>query len=111
MSDHYEVIQRIAERIADHDILNPHELWRCKFCNKWGQGFTTFAHHVAQEIVADLGVNRDLQWIPSRDDGTELPPAENFSQAEYVFKTVKDVNRVDREYRFVSRWFRPSRDG
>ncbi len=106
-----EVVQRIAERIQDHDILNQHELWKCKHCGKWGQGMRDYAIHLAVELAVDLGLSHEMQWIPFKDDGSPLAAAENFSQAEYVFKTVKDVNRVDREYRFVSRWFRPSRDG
>lgn len=106
-----EVVQRIAERIADHDILNPHELWKCKFCGKWGQGMRDFGVHVAQEIAADLVISQQMRWVPSAEFGEELRPVDTFWEAEYVLKADKRVVRIDREYRFVSRWFRPSRDG
>lgn len=107
----FEVTQRIAERISDHNILNPNELWKCQFCGKWGQGFRNFAYHVAEEVVADLGVNGETRWVPTTYDGKELPPVTCFADAEYAMKGNNKVGRVDREYRFVSRWFRPSRDG
>lgn len=107
----YEVVQRIAERIADHDILNPHQLWQCKCCGKWGQGMNDYAHHIAAEIVSDLGIGQQLQWIPTQLNGRELGPVATMADAEYAMKSNKRVFRVDREWRLVSRWFRPSRDG
>ena len=107
----FEVTQRIAERISDHNILNPNELWKCECCGKWGQGFRNFAYHIAVEVVADLAITREQQWVPSTTDGEELPATDSFDTAGYVFRSNKNIFRVDREYRFVSRWFRPSRDG
>ena len=108
----FEVVQRIAERIADHDILkNPHELWKCKCCGTWGQGMNDFAHHVAAELVSDLGISQELQWVPSLPNGRELRPVASMRDAEHAMHSNKLVQRVDREYRFISRWFRPSRDG
>lgn len=108
----YEVVQRIAERISDHNILsNAHQLWKCESCGTWGQGMNDFAHHVAAELVSDLSLVRELQWIPSMTNGGELGPVSSMADAEYAMKSNKRVQRVDREFRFVSRWFRPSRDG
>lgn len=111
MSDANEVIQRIAERIEDHDILNPHEMWKCSFCGTWGQGMRDYALHLARELVSDLTITREMRWVPSKDFGEEMPPLQTFWEAELMLKSHKDVVRVDREYRFASRWFRPARDG
>lgn len=108
----YEVVQRIAERIWDHDIFDhPSQLWRCKNCGKYGQGQRDYAHHVAQEIVSDLGITAEMQWVPATATGEELAALPTFHDAEVVMQMEPNVVRVDREYRMVSRWIRPSRDG
>jgi hypothetical protein len=106
-----EAITRIAERISDHDILNPNQLWQCKFCGTWGQGMRDFAYHVTYELAVDLGVDHEQRWVPTAMDGTQLEPVESFREAQYAMRANRNVNRVDREYRFASRWFRPSREG
>jgi hypothetical protein len=110
LTSYNEAIERIAERISDHDILNPHELWKCKLCGKWGQGMRDFAYHVTLEIASDLGIEREQRWVPSTTN-EELYPVSTFTDAEYAMNANKKVVRVDREYRFLSRWFRPSKEG
>lgn len=107
----YEVAQRIAERIADHEILKPDEPWVCNFCGTRGKGMGDFAHHVAAEIVSDLGISQQLQWVPTQLDGRELLPVATMADAEYAMRSNSRVLRVDREWRLMSRWFRPARDG
>lgn len=107
----YEVVSRIAERIADHDISARRLAdWKCPYCGISGDGMDEWAHHVAREIVLDLSVERENQWIPHLQSGEACSPLHTFHDAELAMKISGEVVRVDREWRFVSRWFNPSRN-
>lgn len=108
MSSDYEVVQRIADIICDHDILDhPSTLWKCRCCEKWGQGMKHFAHHLAAELVDALGLGKEHQWIPTFYGGTEGASLPTWHDADAAMVLSNEVSRVDREFRIVSDWVRP----
>lgn len=107
----YEVVRRLAERISDHAIVDTAQLWKCSFCGKWGHGMRDYSYHLAEELACDLGVEQQNQWIPRLESGKECKAIPSYQDAELIMLVSPDIVRVDREYRMVSRWFRPSRDG
>lgn len=62
---------------------------------------------IAEQLIADLGIKAECQWVPS-GEGWESVPVPTFQDAELAMQVSPTLRRVDREYRFVSRWFRPS---
>ena len=109
----YEVVQRIAERIADHDISASRlGEWHCPYCRIHGDGIDEWSMHVARELISDLTLQIINRWVPYLSDGERGDAVGSFHEAELLMSiSPVDVIRVDREYRFVSRWFNPSREG
>jgi hypothetical protein len=106
----YEVVSRIAERIADHDMLPSLAWWKCRYCGISGDGIDEWAVHVARELASDFGLVRTNRWVPFGVDGTVAGLAvESFDEAEKLIN-LGNVVRVDREYQFSSRWISPSRE-
>lgn len=107
----YEVISRIAERIADHDMLPNLAFWKCQYCGISGDGIDEWAIHVANEIASDFGLVRTNRWTPFDVDGKPIGlPVDSFEKAEKLMDSG-NVLRVEREYQFESRWISNSREG
>lgn len=109
----YEMVWNVAQRIADHDV-SPSRLgeWRCPRCQISGDGIDEWSMHLARELISDLGFQRINRWVPHLSDGSRGDAVDSFGEAELLMSVSPvDVIRVDREYRFVSRWFNPSREG
>jgi hypothetical protein len=109
----YEMVQRIAERISDHDIsVRRLADWKCPYCGISGDGIDEWALHVARELISDLSLQSINRWVPHLSDGGRGDAVGSFHEAELLMAiSPVDVIRIDREYRFVSRWFNPSREG
>lgn len=65
------------------------------------------AEKFAEQLVDDLGLSAELQWVPS-GNGWESVPVPTFHDAELAMQVSPTLMRIDREFRIVSRWFRPS---
>ena len=106
----YEVVNRIAERISDHDMLPNLAYWKCQYCGISGDGIDEWAIHVANEIASDFGLVRTNRWTPFDDEGKPVSlPVDSFDEAEKLMANG-NVLRVEREYQFVSRWISNSRE-
>jgi hypothetical protein len=107
----FEVVSRIAERIADHDMLPNLAYWKCQYCGISGDGIDEWAIHVAREVASDFALVRTNRWTPFDADGKPVSlPVDSFDEAENLMAN-NDVVRVEREYQFVSRWINNSPQG
>ena len=108
----FETISLISEKIARHDVsLSRLGNWQCPQCGISGDGIDEWATHVSREITTDFRIEKIARWIPHLADGSSGDPVPSFREAELLMCiSPSDVIRIDREYRFVSRWFNPSRE-
>lgn len=91
-SDDYELVDRVADALVEFIGVPPPE----------AMGF-------AQRMAKALGLSKENQWVPYTDSGERLEPLRRFGAAKSCMASDPSVIRVDREYRFVSRFFNPSR--
>lgn len=109
----YEMLWHLAHLIADHDI-SPSRLgeWKCPRCQISGDGIDEWSMHVARELISDLNLQRINRWLPYLIDGEFGEAVSSFHEAELLMSVSPvDVIRIDREYRFLTRWFNPCREG
>jgi hypothetical protein len=108
----FELVSRIAASIADHDVSASRlGEWKCPTCWITGDGIDEYSVHVAREIVSDFSLEKNNRWVPYLIDGQRGDPVDSYRAGESLMAVSPvDVIRVDREYRFVSRWFNPSRE-
>lgn len=107
----YEVVSRIAERIADHDTLPNLAWWKCQYCGISGDGVDEWALHVAREIASDFALIKSNRWTPFDDKGNPVSlPVDSFDKAEKLMENG-NVVRVEREYQLQSRWISNRREG
>lgn len=90
-SDRYPFVDRVADALVEFLDVQP----------STAVGF-------AERLANSLGLSVENQWVPFA--GSErLRPVRQFKRATAIISSDPTVVRVDREYRFVSRWFNPSR--
>lgn len=108
----YELVSRFSEQISDHDV-SPSRLgaWKCPLCWVVGDGIDEWSMHVSRELVSDLGIEKINRYVPYLSDHGRGEPVDTFLEAELLIAlSPVDVFRIDREFRFVSKWFCPSRE-
>lgn len=89
--DSYPFVDRVADALVEFLDVPP-----------------STAVDFAERLAKSLGLSVENQWVPFA--GSEpLRPVRQFRRATAIIGSDPSVMRVDREYRFVSRWFNPSR--
>ena len=108
----FETVHIFKEKISRHDVsLSRLDEWKCPNCGICGDGIQEWANHVSKKLVEDFGIIKMNRWVPFLVDGHRGDPVPSFREAELLMAVSPvDVVRIDREYRFVSRWFNPSRE-
>lgn len=90
-SDSYDFVDRVADSLVEFLDVAP-----------------SAAVDFAERLAKSLGLSVENQWVPFTDS-VRLGPVRRFGLAQSIMRSDPSVMRVDREYRFVSRWFSPSR--
>ena len=90
-SDRYPFVDRVADALVEFLDVPP-----------------STAVDFAERLCKSLGLSVENQWVPFTDS-EQLNPVRQFKRATEIIRSDPTVVRVDREYRFVSRWFNPSR--
>lgn len=89
----YDFVDRVADALVE-------------FMGVSGGEAISFAERLSRSLHLEL----DQRWISYGTSGQQLSQLPTFADAKSAMEMNPQVVRVDREYRFKSRWFNPSRD-
>lgn len=90
--DDYELIDRVADALVEVFGLR-------------GEDARWFGNRLAKS----LGLTTEYQWLPITYSGELLSQVSSYHEVNLMMERDPSILKIEREYRFVSRWFNPSR--